>query len=194
MRNNFDVGLHRPAVQLRSSSTITSLVGCLLAYWHDMSGASSRAMRPGPHPCAMPWPCTTARAQVPPRDCLPVRARPPPAAACSASARQSNGGRFPPGPGQRMSRTTSYYVLSLHPRRACTCHDAQARGGQAWAGPLGSRRWLPNPRHAPCQLHGAGRVTHRLTCGGRRAVTMTPPPSVSTPSTETSADLHLLSD
>lgn len=103
--------------------------------------------RPGPHTTFL-W-CaglrTSARRacsrEQAPRDCPFGLAR-----RCTASARQTKGDRLVISvssvPGQRMSRTTSYNVLSLHAPRACTCHDAQARDeGQAWAGrsPLASK-------------------------------------------------------
>jgi len=97
---------------------------------------------PGPHPCAVPWPCTTARAQVP-RDCLFELARRPLQRLSSAQQRR-------PGHEFHVQRRTT--CLACMHRRACTCHDARAREGQAWAGALGGRRWLPNSRHAPCQL------------------------------------------
>lgn len=77
-----------------------------------------------------------------------------------------------PGPGLRMSRTTSYYVLTvacMHQGRVrATTHRPER--AEAWAG------W---PCGSPAHMWWILDAGHTMT-----------PPSVSPPSTETSADLH----
>lgn len=148
----------------------------------DMSGASSRAWAThrGPHPCAVrlwpgPWPCTGAavgRYHTIACSSLPATA--------SASARQSNGGRFVILVSSHPSRTRPANVTyNVVLRAYCSLHAPRERVRATTHRPERAEAWAGWPCGSPAHMWWILDAGHTMT-----------PPSVSPPSTETSADLH----